>query len=184
MAFFALAECALAVTPKSAFLPARQRYGWDGNKNTRCPVLCLAPALGRRQVFLFLAAASRLVWLAIFEFGAQSRVYAADRHGGVCCYVFRRALLGGGQAVVKAKGIVACGIQSGVERILVPRQVTLLRRFAGSSGTPAAPTHNALRRVCVECAVGERVLHAQELVVGLLGPAKVRVVHGGFDVAG
>jgi hypothetical protein len=60
----------------------------------------------------------------------------------------------------------------------------ITKAVAGSSGTPAAHTHNALRRVCVESAVGERVLHAQELVVGLLGPTKVRVVHGGFDVAG
>jgi hypothetical protein len=105
-------------------------------KNTRCPVLCLAPTLGRRQIVLFLAAASCLVWLAIFELGAKSRVYAADRHGGMCCYVLWRALVGGGQAVVKAKGIVACGIQSGVERFLVPRQVTLLRRLRGLPARP------------------------------------------------
>ena len=58
--------------------------GWGtGTGHVRCPVLCLAPALGWRQAVLLLAAAPRLVWLAIVELRAEPRVYAADGHGRV-----------------------------------------------------------------------------------------------------
>lgn len=64
--------------------------GWGtGAGHVRCPVLCLAPALRRRQAVLLLAAAARLLWLAVVEVRAEPRVYAADGHGRIHSVVCR-----------------------------------------------------------------------------------------------
>jgi hypothetical protein len=75
-------------------------------KHIRCPILCLAPALCRREALLLFAATAIPASLAVFKVRADPGVYAANRHWGVYCYVIGGALLRSRQAVDEPEGIV------------------------------------------------------------------------------
>src|SRR5690242_8284453 len=118
MAFFALAEGALAVP---AGVSGGLGYMMGEARSLRCSVLRFSSALRRRQVdLLLLAAAAPSARAALVQVAAQPRINAAGGGQGVRRgqrVVWRAAVLWGGQPV-EAESIVAAWEQSCVQRLL------------------------------------------------------------------